>query len=62
MSNAPPQAHPNRMLTATPKGWHYTRTQSGCALALYWALCTVTLAGGPIIDLAPNSRLCDDRP
>ncbi|MEQ3746638.1 MAG: hypothetical protein ABNH53_10470 [Henriciella sp.] len=24
MSNAPPQAHPNWMLTATPKGWHYT--------------------------------------
>ncbi|MDG1824664.1 MAG: hypothetical protein P8H62_00220, partial [Henriciella sp.] len=23
MSNAPPQAHPNWMLTATPKGWHY---------------------------------------
>ncbi|MDG1826264.1 MAG: hypothetical protein P8H62_08350 [Henriciella sp.] len=24
MSNAPPQAHPNWMPTATPKGWHYT--------------------------------------
>ncbi|MEQ3745381.1 MAG: hypothetical protein ABNH53_04000 [Henriciella sp.] len=24
MSNAPPQAHPNWMLKATPKGWHYT--------------------------------------
>ncbi|MEQ3747384.1 MAG: hypothetical protein ABNH53_14255 [Henriciella sp.] len=38
MSNAPPQAHPDWMLTATPKGWHYNRTQSGCALALNWAL------------------------
>ncbi|MEQ3745824.1 MAG: hypothetical protein ABNH53_06250 [Henriciella sp.] len=33
MSNAPPQAHPDWMLTATPKGWHYNRTQSGCALS-----------------------------
>ncbi|MEQ3745815.1 MAG: hypothetical protein ABNH53_06205, partial [Henriciella sp.] len=32
-SNAPPQAHPDWMLTATPKGWHYNRTQSGCALS-----------------------------